>query len=287
MPEINNQSDDARPEPDKDALNSPPNPHPRHDDQIGKEEELPLIAFNNRRLEEIVDDCLEAIEQANVPPKLFQQGNLLKRIRKTYPGVSVEPLTLDSLRGFMERTATFAKVYPPRKDQEEPRVYPGTVPLDFVRDITALPEWSEKVFPRLKAVFTCPVFSADGRLVDQPGYDAKSQIWYEPDTKMTIDPIPQNPSDEDITSAKRWLLEEYLVNFPFQKPHDRANAVGFVLTPFVREMVTGPTPLGLIQAPVAGTGKPTTSSSKPRSPVRRWTGSRRYAPCQARGHWSQ
>lgn len=213
------------------------------------------IAFNNRQLREVVDDCLRAMKDGNKPPTIFQQGNMLKRIRKSYPGVFLEPLSIDALRAFMERTANFGEVEPSKKDSWELRFNPYPIPIDYVRDVLALPEWPTDVFPFLKSLVSCPVFTGDGRLLDKPGYDPDSQIWYEPDPRMDLKPVPQNPTDEDIKEAKKWLLDEYLIDFPFQNNHDKTNAVAFLLTPFVRQMISSPTPLGLIEAPVAGTGK--------------------------------
>jgi hypothetical protein len=46
-----------------------------------------------------------------------------------------------------------------------------------------------------------------------------------------------------------------LGDFPFVSESDRANALSFVFTPFVRALIAGPTPLHWIGAPEPGTGK--------------------------------
>src|SRR5690606_19673737 len=46
-----------------------------------------------------------------------------------------------------------------------------------------------------------------------------------------------------------------LLDFPFADQASKPNAVGALLTPIVREMVDGPTPMHAIDAPTPGSGK--------------------------------
>lgn len=199
-----------------------------------------------------MDDCLKAAKQANTPPRLFQQGNMLTRIRSRGPEAFVEPMTIDSLRGFLERAATFSRTY---KKDGETKIVLKPLPLDYVRDILALPSWSEEVFPMLHGIMQCPFFAANGHLVIAPGYHAESKIWYEPAPDLNIDPVPSSPTDKEIEVAKHWLTNELLGDFPFQSDADRTNAVAYLLSPFLREMIQGSIPKALIEAPAAGTGK--------------------------------
>ncbi len=59
----------------------------------------------------------------------------------------------------------------------------------------------------------------------------------------------------DLVLAKRWLLDELLGDFPFVSDADRANALSVLFTPFVRNVIQGPTPLHWVGAPEPGTGK--------------------------------
>src|SRR5205085_1149576 len=49
--------------------------------------------------------------------------------------------------------------------------------------------------------------------------------------------------------------DELLIDFPFTDESSRANAVAMAIQPFVRSMISGPTPLFLVDAPTPGTGK--------------------------------
>jgi hypothetical protein len=58
-----------------------------------------------------------------------------------------------------------------------------------------------------------------------------------------------------LEEARALLLEECLGDFPFDDEGSKAHAVAAMLQPFVRELIAGPTPLYLIDAPARGTGK--------------------------------
>ena len=46
--------------------------------------------------------------------------------------------------------------------------------------------------------------------------------------------VPDEPTDADVASAVKLLLDDWLGDFPFHEQADRANALALVLTPFVR-----------------------------------------------------
>jgi hypothetical protein len=222
------------------------------DGQPERKNRLPCIIYNRRPMREIVDDCLRALKKANNPPRIFQQGTVLTRVRHFDDDVFMEPMNIDSFRGFLDRSATFLCKYFEDGEMKFKVKWP---PIDLVKDILSLPGWPEDVFPTLSRIARCPFFTASGNLVMDPGYHVESKIWYAPDPGLLIEPVSASPSDTEIEEAKRWLLTELLGDFPLQADADKANAVAFLLTPFVREMILGPIPMGLIEAPAAGTGK--------------------------------
>jgi hypothetical protein len=118
-------------------------------DPSGTNARPPFIKFNNRPLREVVDDCLKAVTVANTPPTMFQQGNLLFRARSDGNDIFLEQIMIDSLRGFLERAATFGKIY--GKDGELKTSY-WPLPHDYVRDILALPAGRRTCFLRSAAL---------------------------------------------------------------------------------------------------------------------------------------
>jgi hypothetical protein len=105
----------------------------------------------------------------------------------------------------------------------------------------------------LRAIVTVPVFDRHGRIIRTPGYDQESGIYYAPDREIAE--VPEKPTEEDVSKARDLILSQLIVDFPFARPSDRAHAVAALLSPFVRHMIRGATPLYLFEAPAAGSGK--------------------------------
>jgi putative DNA primase/helicase len=88
-----------------------------------------------------------------------------------------------------------------------------------------------------------------------PGYHPNTKLWLHQARGFTLEPLSNNPSPEDIESAKRVILEDVFGDFPFDGDASRAHAVAALILSFVREMVEGSTPLHIFDAPTPGTGK--------------------------------
>lgn len=106
---------------------------------------------------------------------------------------------------------------------------------------------------RLRGVTHTPILRADGSLLARPGYDNATGLLYLP-LDLTMPEVPESPSAADVARA-RDLLHVLVCDFRFVSEHDRANYLGMLLTPLVREMVGPPYKLGAIGAPQPGSGK--------------------------------
>jgi hypothetical protein len=106
-------------------------------------------------------------------------------------------------------------------------------------------------FPVLRGVVEIPVLRKDGSILDRPGYDPASELYYHPNGP--VPEIPEMPTKENAKAAATFLLD-VLSDFPFQDEASRDNALGLLLTVVVKEIV-GLTPMALIDAPTKGTGK--------------------------------
>lgn len=106
----------------------------------------------------------------------------------------------------------------------------------------------------LRAVIHTPIVRADGSILDAPGYDIDSRLLYIPDTGLKMQPVSARPTKKAVAQAKRLLLE-MIGEFSFTSEHDRANYLGLLLTPLLRELVPPPYKLGAISAPQPGSGK--------------------------------
>jgi putative DNA primase/helicase len=67
--------------------------------------------------------------------------------------------------------------------------------------------------------------------------------------------VPAHPDEAAVRAARDLIMRELLGEFPFVDAAGRAHAAALLLLPLVREVIDGPTPLHLIDAPAPGSGK--------------------------------
>jgi hypothetical protein len=218
----------------------------------GDQPEPAVIQSNLRQLRDVTADAMEAILAKNDPPTMFQRGSSLVRLRsdESSGAVEIENLTEAALRGVLARVADWVEA----KVTKAGVVYDANAPpLEVVKDLASLPAW--KGLPVLTAVVECPVFDRNGNLVDQPGYHPASRLWLNLDPALVVPEVPRNPAPAQVKEARELLVTELLGDFPFDDQASRAHAVAMTLQPFARQMIPGPTPIYLLDAPTEGTGK--------------------------------
>ena len=126
-----------------------------------------------------------------------------------------------------------------------------THPPDWaVRAVDARGEWMG--IPPIEGVIECPVIRVDGSVVQSPGYDVASGLFYQPTIEFLS--IPAKPSQDDARKAVDDLLE-VVEDFPFVSSYHRGGWLSAVLTPLARFAFHGPTPLHLIDSNTRGAGK--------------------------------
>ena len=118
-------------------------------------------------------------------------------------------------------------------------------------------------FPVLTGVTTAPTIRPDGSLLQQPGYDAATGLFFDPQGEI-FTPIPEQPTQADGRAALDFLIREVLssqcesdpdqTGFAFTSPTARSAALSAILTPLVRHSLRT-APLHLISATHAGSGK--------------------------------
>lgn len=205
----------------------------------------PEIIITKRFLDDKSHDGIKALETANHPPFLFRRSGSLARIsldEKDHP--RIETVSDVQLRGILARCARFLK-------ETEKGPVATAPPMDLVKDILALGEWN---FPALEGIIQAPAMRLDGTVLNQPGYDPKTRLYYVNPPDLFIPAIPENPSQEAVKESLGYLLE-ILCDFPFCEDPDRANALGLIITLPLRPAIPGNVPMAVITAPTPGTGK--------------------------------
>ncbi|MCU4654693.1 hypothetical protein N8I71_17780 [Roseibacterium sp. SDUM158016] len=105
----------------------------------------------------------------------------------------------------------------------------------------------------LDAVITAPSLRPDGTILDAPGYDAETKLYYHraPDDPEVA--IPISPSAREVEKALATLMKPF-EDFPFVEPLDRGIFLAALLSAAVRGIL--PTCPGFgFDAPVQGSGK--------------------------------
>jgi hypothetical protein len=96
-------------------------------------------------------------------------------------------------------------------------------PIHVVRDLLA---HADKPLLRVSQIVSAPTFTAQGELIQAPGFHEASGLYYAPPSGFELpEPVPPRPLEEDVERALRWWLGELLADFPFVADADRAHAV--------------------------------------------------------------
>lgn len=127
-----------------------------------------------------------------------------------------------------------------------------------------------KPYAELASVHTAPYFAPDGRLVFEDCYDAKTQTLLKLNG-LDVGNLSAEPCKEDLREAMRLIFEEAFGDFPIggmaradivnslvegkgEVNPDAAHLLAMLLQPFVRDMISGVTPMYAVTKPLPGTG---------------------------------
>ena len=125
--------------------------------------------------------------------------------------------------------------------------YAVDCPPDLARYILA----NANLLP-LQFISRTPVLRADGSVLDRPGYDPATAIYYAPDESVPADPGRARPRTTAAVALER--LRHPFRGFPFVTDTDRDAVVGEVLTLITRHLVPR-APAFVHNAVEAGSGK--------------------------------
>lgn len=177
-----------------------------------------------------------AVSQVNHGPQLF--SNSVEPI--LLYNSTAQPASLVQLRQWLTTHINFQAF------DRHGNLSPITPSDTLIQNVLA---YKPSPFPHLTRVVQRPVFTADGRLVTRPGYDATSGLFY-----IASPTIVDVKAGTDVQGALD-RIAELVCDFHFESPADRAHFYAFLLQPIFREMIDGPTPVFRFEAPTAGTGK--------------------------------
>jgi len=207
---------------------------------------LPTIIVNRRQPRVVIEDAWIAVRRMNADnPILFRRANHLIRVVEYDGQIEISPHYETSVHGLLLQAANWTRI-----SRKQPT--PCAPPKDIARDFLAYPDPD---LPALEAVVCTPVFGRDGRQIAENGYHRDERIVLRLPPNLDIHEIPPHPTSAQIADARRLILDDLLGDFPFIDDAGRAHSVAALLHPFVRRLIDGCTPLHLVGAPTAGSGK--------------------------------
>jgi len=198
------------------------------------------IIFTDIDFKEQIDRTLDALLRWNEPPRLFNMnGELVSLTEQTDPP-ALKPVNAAGLMDFMASSARYMK---PQKTTDKPMNPPKGVAEAILANYAGR-------FPRLTGLLKTPTLRENGSIFSTPGYDEETGLYLicpELDDNFTL-------MDESPSEAVR-EIEDIIQEFPFATEADRANALALLITAVIRPAIKGPTPLFVINATVASSGK--------------------------------
>jgi primase-polymerase (primpol)-like protein len=194
---------------------------------------LPTIIARDRQLNPLLHEITDSLQ---ADEKLFRHGGGLVSVEKG----AITHYTTEAMSALLSRWANYVDT------QNRGMFPPATASKAVLYSVTC-----DDGIRSLERVVNVPTLRTDGTLLDVPGYDAASKLFYYPTSEIPA--IRNYPEQMDAEIEAAWLLN-MLHDFPFDSEASRDNYLGLMLT-FVVRQLCGCVPLALIDAPIMGTGK--------------------------------
>lgn len=214
------------------------------------EDDRPIIFADDEDLQRVTGLMWDATRAANRPEKFFRQaGWPVRLVGDDYGRLKVQAFNVDIARHELTKIISWREI---RHGKGGMTFEVLKIPRDcYFRTFLAS---AYVPLPILEQISEVPVFGLDGSLQTAPGYHEASRNYYMPVEGLDIPPVSDDPSDEELDRALT-AFNDVVHDFPFTNEADKCHAFCLWLLPYVRGLIRGPTPLHLIEAPKAGTGK--------------------------------
>lgn len=229
-----------------DDVDEPPPPDERDRPPPDDPEDDGVIIVNGRQLKDVIMDSWQAVRRAE-RPKLYVRDGSVVRVTTSHRGARIEAMARDAMHGALIRAGRWVKV---KLGKDGPYYVDEKPPSEVAADMLAYPHPG---LPNLTMVVHAPVVDAEGRIILEHGFDSRSGIYHH--RELELAGVDESPSMDDVVAARRLIAEDLLVDFPFCSDADRAGAYAALFGPFLRPYITSSTPIHLLEAPVAGSGK--------------------------------
>jgi hypothetical protein len=225
------------------------------ENQDGSENSIRVIKWEGGKLPYAVAEAENALlEQTDEP--IYQRSELLVRpirgkakdvkgLERSESAFTLVPVDVDYLTHRLSKVAKWV-----RFDKRSGKDVDINAPHDVGKKMLALVgNWR---FNTLIAVIEAPTIRPNGSILEQPGYDSATGLYFEPGN-TNFPKIPDNPTKDDAIQALN-LFREIFSEFPFEKEAGFSVLVAAILTGLVRRILSS-SPLFAFRAPKMASGK--------------------------------
>ncbi len=208
----------------------------------------PTIVVNNDRDPENVDSDL--IRYLKEDGNFFSRGGKVVCVTPEEDSTKISIQTHETLAFRIPRVVKLINRKPPKNEGEDPK----DTPIRPNRHLTgAALVGGGEVFPRLHKVLDIPFFDKKGRLVQTPGYDPGSFIYYAPALRGIR--VDRTPAKAEVLRKLAFLNQEFFREFAFAGEADRCHGLCALLQPFMAEIINARSPGYLFRANQPDSGK--------------------------------
>lgn len=204
----------------------------------------------------LIRDCSGIYQRGYLCRITTQQLPTVRGIERPAGAIAIAPVEPHWLHDQLDRHIQWLR-WNKKKEEYQDTDAPMTLAH---RLIARAGQWC---FPVLTGVTTAPTIRTNGSLLQQPGYDAGTGLFFDPQGEV-FTPIPEQPTQAEGRAALDLLIREVLssqcesdpdqTGFAFTSATARSAALSAILTPLVRHSLRT-APLHLITATHAGSGK--------------------------------
>ena len=200
----------------------------------------PDIIIVNRSYYNILEDIYDAFTRWNDPPRYFCRGGNIVRL-KVNDHSEMEIINEQHISRRLGKFANYIRI---------------NGRTGIVSQIAPLQRFGGELMPflqdglsEIRSVSSIPIYDDNLVLIDKPGFHEGSGIYFSPDESLNIPNVPY----DGIAGLK--ILKNVVCDFPFVTESDRCHWIVGLLQTFVRNLINGPTPIYLMDAPTPGSGK--------------------------------
>ena len=194
---------------------------------------------------EQTDLVLEALAESPDPGFVLCAG-VPHRVLQIEDRTVLQAHKRETLRGHVARRVNFVRL-----GKQDLRI-PTDPPRSVIDDILALPSYPAGI-PSLDSIKHTPLLTDDGELIATSGLHPEHRVFLALDPSLEGMSLPTEITEEDMEKAVE-VISDPFVDFPLDADSG-ANLLGLLFAMVFRECIDGLTPLFIVDANRASTGK--------------------------------